>query len=364
MEAIRVGVVGLGQVAQIMHIPYLHTLPGYQLTAVCDIAPTLVDNVGELYQVPHRYTDATEMIEKAPIDAVVITSSFDHADIALAAISRGKHVFVEKPLCESPALAREIADAGERAGVTVMVGYMKRYDPGFLHWQSIVEGVSNIKLLRVHDFCHNNNRVVHDAYHLIPAGDVPQDLASAAQRRSEERKRAALGGNPPQHIVNAYGLMLGLGVHDMAILRGSFGDPKAVLFTDIEAKHHGVVISVLDYGRFRCVWEIGNTNTKHFDEEMSVWSDDLIATLCFPSPYLKNAPTEVVVTKTEGERTSTTRTVASYSEAFENELLHFHECVTTGRTPLTDARHAVRDTELLLEIVQRARVGTEAAHSA
>ncbi|HYN89092.1 MAG TPA: Gfo/Idh/MocA family oxidoreductase, partial [Ardenticatenaceae bacterium] len=142
-KPIRVGVVGLGQIAQIMHVPYLHSMAGFELAAVCDLSPTLVERVGDLYNVRQRYTDAAEMVARAEIDAVVICTSFDHAEIALSAIERGKHVLVEKPLCETPGLGREIALAGDRAGVKVMVAYMKRFDPGYLHWQKLVQALQD-----------------------------------------------------------------------------------------------------------------------------------------------------------------------------------------------------------------------------
>ncbi len=206
MQPIRVGVVGLGQIAQIMHIPYLHTMPGFELAAVCDLSARLVNDIGELYHVPGRYLDAREMIARAEIDAVVICTTFDHADIALAAIERGKHVFVEKPLCETPALVREVAAAAERAGVHVMVAYMKRYDPGFVRWQDETRNLQDIRLVRVHDFCHNNQRIIQDAYELLTGGDVPQEVMQAAAARAEARYREALGEAAPPHIVAGYRL--------------------------------------------------------------------------------------------------------------------------------------------------------------
>ncbi len=355
MQPIRVGVVGLGQIAQIMHIPYLHTMPGFELVAVCDLSARLVEGVGELYRVPGRYLDAQEMITKAEIDTVVICSNFDHADIALAAIEHGKHVFVEKPLCESPALAREIATAGDRAGVKVMVAYMKRYDPGFVRWQQQIQGLQDIRLVRVHDFCHNNNRVIQDAYELITGGDIPKEITDAAIVRAESRYRDALGGTPPPQSVGGYRLMLGLGVHDMTILRGSFGDPEEILFTDIAREGAPITVSVLDYGNFRCVWEIGFTDTKFMDEELAVWTKDAIISLRFPSPYIRNIPTVLTVTRTVGEETTTTTSAASYRESFQNELAHFHDCIVHDRRPLTDAWEGLRDIELLLEIVQKAK---------
>ncbi|HET7559097.1 MAG TPA: Gfo/Idh/MocA family oxidoreductase [Limnochordia bacterium] len=355
MRRIRVGVVGLGQIAQIMHLPYLNSTPGFELSAVCDVSPALLDGVGEQYRVPERYTDVREMIAKAPLDAILIATSFDHADIALAAIARGLHVFVEKPLCESPGTAKEIAAAADKAGVKVMVGYMKRYDPGYLRWQREVQQLSDIRLLRVHDFCHDNNQVVHDAYHLVRGGDLPAETVQAGWGRMAQRQREALGGEPAPHIVSGYGLMLGLGVHDVTILRGTVGEPKGVLFADVAVEAPHVTLAVLDYGAFRCVWEIGNTQTKHFDEELAVWAGKSILHLRFASPYLKNAPTELTITRTEGVETSHQSIIASYSEAFQNELIHFRDCVFEDRRPLTDAWEGARDIELLLEIVQRAR---------
>lgn len=207
---------------------------------------------------------------------------------------------------------------------------------------------------RLLDFCHHNQRIIQDAYELLTGGDVPQEVMQAAAARAEARYREALGEAVPSHLVAGYKLALGLGVHDMTILRGTFGDPKQILFTDIAIEESPTTVSVLDYGGFRCVWEIGVTETKHFDEELAVWTREAIVGLRFPSPYLKNAPSELTVIRTVGEETLTTRIIASYQEAFYNELAHFRDCVVHGQRPLTDAWEGARDIELLLEMVRRA----------
>jgi len=354
MGPVRVGVVGLGQIAQIMHLPYLYSMPGFEIVALCDLSPRLLDGVGALYHVRERYTDAQEMLAHVDLDAVVICSNFDHADIALAAIDRGKHVFVEKPLCETPARAREIAEAGDRAGVKVMVAYMKRYDPGFWRWQREIEGLRDIRMARAHDFCHNNNWVIKDAYDLVPGGDVPREWAEAAGAKMCAAYVAALGGKPPAHIINGYGLALGLGVHDITIVRGSFGDPKGVLAAHVAQDGPPTTTALLDYGNFCLTWAIGNTDTKQMDQELAVWSRDAMVSLRFESPYIRNIPTELTTTRMAGDETVTIRVIAAYRESFQNELAHFHECVTQDRKPLTDAWEGLRDIEWLLEIVKRA----------
>jgi predicted dehydrogenase len=47
MRKFRVGVVGCGEIAQIMHLPYLKELPQFEIGAICDISPKVVDTVGD-----------------------------------------------------------------------------------------------------------------------------------------------------------------------------------------------------------------------------------------------------------------------------------------------------------------------------
>ena len=65
------------------------------------------------------------------VDAVLVLTSGSHAPIAIAAAEAGKHVLVEKPMCFSVAEGRAMIEAAERAGVTLMVAYNKRYDPAY-----------------------------------------------------------------------------------------------------------------------------------------------------------------------------------------------------------------------------------------
>ena len=74
------GVIGLGEVAQVIHLPVIESLPDrYELAAVCDISPGLLKRVGDRYRVARRYTDAAEMIAAGGLDCVlVLNSDFGH----------------------------------------------------------------------------------------------------------------------------------------------------------------------------------------------------------------------------------------------------------------------------------------------
>ena len=75
-------------------------------------------------------TDWRAVVARDDIDIVdICTPPQFHADIALAAIAAGKHVFCEKPITNDPAEARAIVEAAEAAGVVTQVGYNYRHTP-------------------------------------------------------------------------------------------------------------------------------------------------------------------------------------------------------------------------------------------
>src|SRR6266705_662780 len=125
---LRVGIVGAGVIAQVMHLHYLAELPAmFEVTAICDIVGANARACADRYGIPAAYADWRELIA-APLDAVLVLTSGSHAPIAIAAAEAGLHVFTEKPMCFSVAEGKAMVAAAEEAGTTLMVGYPKRYD--------------------------------------------------------------------------------------------------------------------------------------------------------------------------------------------------------------------------------------------
>src|SRR3712207_2532062 len=127
MDRLRVGVIGLEEVAQIIHLPILEVLSNrYEVTALCDVSPRLLSLIGDRYGVDRLYTDAIDLIEKETIDATLVLNSDEyHTDCVVAAAENRRHVFVEKPMCLTRADAEEIIRAKDKAGIKDMVGYMR-----------------------------------------------------------------------------------------------------------------------------------------------------------------------------------------------------------------------------------------------
>jgi predicted dehydrogenase len=359
MTPLRIGVIGCGEVAQIMHLPFLSELrEQFAVQAVCDISPRLVETVGDIFNVQQRYTRHEDLLARDDVDAVAILTA-DHAPVAIAAAEAGKHIFVEKPMCFTPEEGRAMIIAAERAGVTLMVGYMKRYDPGYEFAQGLFRQMEGTHLIRVHDTVGRGPLAPQEIYTLHRADDLPPELRSRGQAETRERMARAIGSDDPA-IVGAYSLLLGLASHDMAVLRGAFGDPVAVQHAEVVAGG-SLILAMLEFpGDLHCMWEIGNIpRASHtwFDESLTAYGLARTVSVEFPNPYVRYAPTLVRVQEMDGPARSERIVTASYDEAFRREWRHFHHCVTTGERPRTPGSDGLRDVEILGAIARCAASG-------
>ena len=349
MEPLRIGVVGCGQIAQVMHLRFLEELPQFRIAAVCDLSPKVVQAVGERYHVPVRCTEYAELVTRDDIDAVAVLT-MEHADVAVAAAEAGKHLFIEKPIGFSLAEADRIIAAVERAGVTAMIGYMKRYDPGYEYGAARMREMGDVRLIRVHDFAVDFSAHL-PLFTLVTRDDVPAAVAAERKAAIEAAQREALG---PSHadLCGLYEMLLMLASHDLTILRGAFGAPSGVLFSDAVSETEW--LSILDYGPGRrCVFEAGvGSRTLWWDEQLTAYGRDQVVEIAFPNPYVPYAPTVVTVRANEDGSPVRKEIPVSHQEAFRREWLHFSDCVRSGSPPRTSLADARADVELAIEMIR------------
>lgn len=142
MEKSRIALVGLGNIAQTIHLPILTKLPDAEIVAVCDVDKAKARFVAEKFSIPRFYGDYEEMLE-AEDDTVgidVCASTFVHKQIAIAALEAKKHIMVEKPLARTEKEATEIVAAAKKHGRQVMVGMNSRFRPDAMILKSFIEG--------------------------------------------------------------------------------------------------------------------------------------------------------------------------------------------------------------------------------
>jgi len=127
VRSLRIGVIGVGVMGS-NHARVLAGLQGADLVGVADPDRRQADFVARTLSCA-AVADVAELLD-LNIDAVTIAAPTHlHHDIALACIARGVHVMVEKPITSSVEEGRDIIEAARRAGVTLMVGHVERFNP-------------------------------------------------------------------------------------------------------------------------------------------------------------------------------------------------------------------------------------------
>jgi len=348
---LRVGVVGCGMIAQIMHLHHLAELDDrFRLEAVCDLDQRLASACANRYGASKVFTDWNDLVAES-LDVVMVLTSGSHAAPAIAACRAGSHVFVEKPMCLTVAEGREMVAAAEKASVRLMVGTMKRYDPAYVRLLELLPDAGEVRLVRVTTLESPYEPYIA-AYPLL-RGDGPPKEVIERLRADEARLLADLLPEADENTRYCYRwMLLDNLVHELNMLRGALGEPTRINFASLD---RNVVELSLTYGSTKChlSW-VDLPGMARYSQELVFYGLDKRLTLALPSPYLRNMPTELRIetgqpgTPHSGQSVET----VSYQEAFKLELLEFHEAIVTGRSPRTDGRDGLRDVALCLAIAQ------------
>lgn len=125
---LTLALVGLGNVAERIHLPAIASVPGTRVVSACEVAAEPRARVAAAFRIPQVYETAEELFARERPDVVIIgTPPACHREHALLALERGAHVFCEKPFVESVADADRIIEAAQRADRLVAVNNQYRF---------------------------------------------------------------------------------------------------------------------------------------------------------------------------------------------------------------------------------------------
>jgi len=371
-DPVRLGVLGLGAVAQAVHLPLVARRPElFRLAGLADLSPGLCDLMGERYNVPpsRRFGSLEELLAAGGLDAVMILARGSHARQVAAAAAAGLPVLCEKPLGYTIAEADDLL--GRVPAAALLLGYMKQYDPAVASARSALAGIDDVRSVDV--------TVLHPtaASQLAVARVVPPPapLPARAQREADEEDRllaaVALGEGYDESLWRAYrGALVSSLAHDLSVLRSLRQRPLDVEHADIWRQasafqgrdpgrdrrsfgDHPPSIQATGRlaggGRYTLAWHY-LPDFPGYRETVRVVHGRGSVELVFPSPYLMHAPTELRVTALDGaaERTDLSR---STEEAFESQLEAFARLVRDGAEPQSGLAEGREDIGLCQAIV-------------
>ena len=146
---LRVLVVGCGNMGS-SHATAYHTLDGFEICGLVSTGKSkdvLNAKLGGTYTL---FSDFYEALEATSPDAVCISTYPDtHEEYAVKAFENGCHVFIEKPLADTVEGAKKVANAAEKAGKKLLIGYILRYHPSWEKFIELTQGLGKPLVMRM-----------------------------------------------------------------------------------------------------------------------------------------------------------------------------------------------------------------------
>ena len=359
---VKIGVIGCGAIAQVHHLPWLTELAEeFEVVAVCDISAQASQYVAGMFKIPRFYTDYRELIA-SEVDAVLLCQTDPKTEIAAHAIRKGKHVFIEKPVCLNVGDVDLLIEERSKTDVVVQAGYVKLFEPAFEYALSESETMEDISLAEIRHI-HPNNALHVKQFRTKRFDDVPEEVVQATRASLERDIRLAIGDVSPR-MRSGYITLAGSLIHDFYGLRKIMGPPKSVISAefwdgrgglsgdeDNRTKAVNVVLSYNDGARATVTW-IDLPDLWDFDETLKIYGDAKRINVAYATGFSKNQSSASVQELTKEGHSQKREPILDWESPFRRELRHFSKVINgeeENRAPLEEVR---LDVALNTHIVQ------------
>lgn len=342
MTKLRVGFIGLGMVAQVVHLPVLRAMADqFEIVALCDISEKLGERVGAGMPGAKVYQDHRDMLAAGGLDVVAVVNSDEyHADCAIDALAAGCHVLIEKPVCLTLADLDRIRAARDESGKLAMVGYMRRFAGAYRTMAERLGPSPQLRHVSVRDIIGPNDYFLRQTERVIVPGDVSDAQRLDRGERARRQVREALGDVSADRVT-AYRMLCGLGSHDLSALRGLIGAPRGVIGAGL--RQNGLfVAAILDQGDFMATFEMGVDKVGRFDAYIEAFTGEERVRVDYDTPFIRHLPTLMSVARSDGDRLSVEIERPSYRDPYTNQWQALYDGVVNAgpvATPLEDSAH-------------------------
>jgi predicted dehydrogenase len=348
---VRFAYVGCGFVAQTIHIPNFAALGECEFAAIAEVRPELGQSVAKRFGIPKVYKSHEQIAADPSIQAVGVSAPYAlQGRIAEDLARAGKHVFMEKPMAVNLRRAEQIVAAEKAGGGRVMVGYMKRYDPGNLLLKKHLDAwrasgdVGRILLARCHGF-GGNWVYARDAN--VPFQNSPVAAPTAPEDCPEwlpaERRDSYLG-------------YLQQWTHNVNLLRFFLADGKTpsvkVKSVQLDPKDGMTGIVVLEINGVRSVVESAYTRFHSWEEHTQIYFEGGYLRTQAPALMHKETPAtcEMYRAGTDQSPPTQTREFADPAWSYREEARAFLKNVQSGEPFASSALDTLEDVRLFEEI--------------
>ncbi|MEE9162077.1 MAG: Gfo/Idh/MocA family oxidoreductase [Candidatus Neomarinimicrobiota bacterium] len=317
---VQVGVVGAGRWGRNL-VRNFHQLGA--LGWICDVRQEVLDELGEAYSGVRLTRRLEEVLADEAVAGIVLaTPSASHFQQASAALDRGRHVLVEKPLALRYIDGRELVTQASTKGLVLMVGHILEYHPAVTRLKEIVARGELGRLWYMYSNRLNLGQFRHEEN--ILWSFAPHDLSVIIR----------LAGREPERVQASGGSYLQTAIADLTV---------SDLVFDGGLRAHVFVSWLHPYKEQRLV-VIGDEKMAVFDDTAG---DGKLRVYDKGVDWQEGVP----VPRHSGE----TVVELDATEPLRIECEHFLACIQNGSPPLTDGDSALR----VLRVLEASQLSLE-----
>ena len=292
-KKLRVGIIGAGEVAQVIHIPTLQLLDHlYSIVAICDLSKGSIEHCAAKFQIPKASTNLNELFGDPDIDVIFnLTSDEFHLPYTVEALRSGKHVFVEKPMTLSIPSATKIIEAETQAnGPRVFVGYMRRYAGGFIDtFKREISTIPKILYARSRDIVGPNSHFVSQSGTFpTKVTDGPPQASKIRTDLLEKLFQECFEGQEVTLAKRKYCRFLGsLGSHDLSLMREALGGlPESISGVSVNEPFYSAIFNYRnrDGSSFAVTYESGIDQVPRFDAHLAIYGETKTVSIQYDTP--------------------------------------------------------------------------------
>ena len=336
---LKIGFIGCGRAAQTVHLPYFADSEKCELTTLVDERLELATVLAERHGIPKVSSDYRDLCDDPEIDGVVmILRESLHAPVAIDLLNSGKHVFTEKPLSDRLHEADRLTSVAKKTGKILMVGYMRRYDPGIIKAKEIVRDfrqtgqLGAITQVRIQPHSGGTGSFAYGSSEPVTTGEPKPSTPKGPSDEIPEEIREL------SWTSNFFDTHLG----DMLLY---ILDPvKSVLYAEIDRDTKSRIF-VYDHGEYRTVHTGGSFGMGPRDESFTVYFDLGRVTIWPSNNFLRDVHANLEIVRGNKTNATVERPVIDGEWAFKAQAEHFLKCIIDDQTPLCNANDGLKEVE-------------------
>ncbi|WP_066023441.1 MULTISPECIES: Gfo/Idh/MocA family protein [Clostridium] len=144
MSKLKIGIVGLGGIANKVYLPFLSRGEDWNLAGVFSPTEAKRNRISEYYRVK-AFGSLSDLIEASDV-VFVNSSTASHFEVVSEALKRGRDVYVDKPLAETLEKAEELVELSIKANRKLMVGFNRRFAPMYIKARNSMKNTALIRI--------------------------------------------------------------------------------------------------------------------------------------------------------------------------------------------------------------------------